>query len=315
MIDIGFTRFLSTKLLQTNYITSALSFHGFQMRTIPTLRNLTIMVIISFLTGCSITRAVRVEDHTKIDVRTMIDEVSSFPVVFVGERHDASEHHKLQLEVLKGLKARGKLLAIGMEMFESTSQHAVHNWVAGELTKDAFVKVYQRNWRNVPYSLYEEIFDFARENHIQIIALNAPRFIVEKVSQHGLSSLTDEDKRLLPSGVDAEVSDSYLEFIRSSYGVHGGNGDHFRHICEAQVLRNRVMASRIRCFHQLEPQKVIVVLAGGGHVRAKGGIPEELENLQFKIILPPILGLNEQSVRKEDTDFLLEEPFSLLDLL
>jgi hypothetical protein len=59
----------------------------------------------------------------------------------------------------------------------------------------------------------------------------------------------------------------------------------------------------------------MVVLAGGGHSREKGGVPAELGNLPFKIILPPIPGLSAESIRTEDTNFLLEEPFSLLDLL
>ena len=278
-------------------------------------RTLITLVILFFLSGCSITRALRVEDRTTVDVRTMIGEVSDVPVVFVGERHDASGHHTLQLEVLKGLKAHGKSLAIGMEMFEDFSQKALDAWSAGKVQSYAFVTVYQSNWRNVPYRLYEDIFNFSRDNHIPIIALNAPRGIVTKVSQQGLSSLTNEERRLLPPGVDSEVSDSYLDFIRSSYAVHGKNNEHFRYICEAQMLRNRVMASRIREYHQLHPEKVIVVLAGGGHTRGRGGIPAELGNLPFKIILPPIPGLNADSIRTEDTDFLLEEPFSIIDLL
>jgi uncharacterized iron-regulated protein len=278
-------------------------------------RTLITLVILFFLSGCSITRALRVEDRTIVDVRTMIAEVGDVPVVFVGERHDASEHHKVQLEVLKGLKAQGKSLAIGMEMFEGFSQKALDAWSAGKVPTNAFIKVYQSNWRNVPYWLYEDIFNFSRDNHIPIVALNAPREIVTKVSQQGLSSLSNDDKRLLPPRVDSEVSDSYLDFIRSSYAVHGKNDDHFRHICEAQMLRNRVMASRIRDYHQLHPEKVMVVLAGGGHTRGKGGVPAELGDLPFKIILPPIPGLNVESIRTEDAHFLLEEPFSLFDLL
>jgi uncharacterized iron-regulated protein len=106
-----------------------------------------------------------------------------------------------------------------------------------------------------------------------------------------------------------------LDFIKSSYGAHVGNVDHFRHICEAQMLRNRVMASRIRDYHQLHPESVMVVITGGGHAREKGGIPAELGNLPYKIILPPVPGLNAESINTEDSDFLLEEPFSLIDLL
>lgn len=280
-----------------------------------TRKMLAILVTVIFLSGCSITGALRVEDRFSVDIRTMIDEVSTVPVVFVGERHDEAEHHKLQLEILKGLMAKGKSLAIGMEMFEGSSQKALDAWSAGTMPTHAFVAVYQSNWRNVPYRLYEDIFNYARDNRIPIIALNAPRTIVTKVSQQGFSSLTDGDRRLLPPGIDAEVSEAYLDFIRSSYAVHGRSGEHFRRICEAQMLRNRVMASRISEYHQLHPERVIVVIAGGGHVRKKWGIPEELGSLPFKIILPPIPGLDAESVRSEDAHYLLEEPFSLLDVM
>jgi uncharacterized iron-regulated protein len=286
-----------------------LNFSGFRLLV------LAILLIQLVLSGCSITHALRVEDLTTVDIRTMIDEIGTVPIVFVGERHDAYEHHRVQLEVIKGLKAKGKSLVIGMEMFEGASQKALDAWSAGRMTTNEFKNVYQWNWRNVPYWLYGDIFSYARENHIPIIALNAPREIVTKVSRQGLSSLTDADKRLLPLEVDADVSETYLDFMRSSYWSHGRTSDNFRSICEAQMLRNRVMASRIRDYHQQYPQSVIIVIAGGGHAREKGGIPAELGNLPFKIIMPPIPGLNADSIRPEDTHFLLEEPFSLLDWL
>jgi len=274
-----------------------------------------ILFIPLIFSGCSITQALHVEDRTTVTIRTMIDEVATVPIVFVGERHDAYEHHRLQLEIMKGLKAKGKSLAIGMEMFEGASQKALDAWSTGSMTTNEFKSIYELNWRNIPYWLYGDIFSYARENTIPIIALNAPRDLVMKVSVQGLSSLTDAEKRLLPHEVDAEVSETYLDFMRSSYWSHGRSSDNFRSFCEAQMLRNRVMASRIRNYYQNNPERVMVIIAGGGHVRKKGGIPAELGNLPFKIILPPIPGLNAKTIRTEDTNFLLDEPFSLLDWL
>lgn len=278
---------------------------------------LAIFAISLFLTGCSstITRAMRIEDRVMVDVRTMIDEVSAVPVVLVGERHDAAAHHELQLEVVKGLQAKGKLVVIGMEMFEESSQKVLDGWSSGTVTTDTFVRVYRSNWRNIPYRFYEEIFSYARFNHIPIVALNAPREIVMKVSRQGLSSLTAADKRQLPPAADAEVSEEYVDFIKASYWGHGRSSDNFRYICEAQMLRNRVMASRIRDYHLRYPDRAMVVIAGGGHAREKGGIPAELGDLPFKIILPPVPGLTAASISSEDANFLLEEPFSLFDLL
>lgn len=279
------------------------------MRTPPASYILAIFAVSLLLSGCSITRAMRIDDHVSVDVPTMINEVSGVPVVFVGERHDASAHHTVQLDVIKGLRARGKTVAIGMEMFEESSQKTLDGWSAGKVTTNDFVRVYQSNWRNISYQFYGEIFSYARVNHIPIIALNAPREIVMKVSRQGLSSLNSADKSMLPPDADAEVSDEYIDIIKSSYWAHGRNDHSFRHFCEAQMLRNRVMAHRIREYHTLHPDSVMVVIAGGGHVREKGGVPAELGSIPFKIIIPPVPGLTAQSITTEDAHFLLEESF------
>jgi uncharacterized iron-regulated protein len=285
------------------------------MRIFQTMQLLILLIFLVLLPGCAITQALRVEDGATVDIRTMINEVSLVPVVLVGERHTSTVHHALQLEVLKGLQAKGKKIAIGMEMFDGAGQQALDAWSDGTLTTHDFTRVYEWSWRNIPYWYYRDIFNFARDNRIPIIALNAPREVVMKVSRQGLLSLDESDRRQLPVGVDAEVADEYLDFIRMSYGVHSKDTGQFRFICEAQMLRNRVMASRIRSYHLQQPEHIMVVIAGGGHVREKGGIPAELGTLPFRVILPPLPGINAQSVRSDDAHFLLEETFSLLDYL
>lgn len=269
-------------------------------------------LLILTLTGCSITKAMRVENREVIDVQTMIGELRETPLLFVGERHDAPSHHRLQLDILKALKAQGKPLAIGMEMFEDTSQRAVDAWSAGKVPVNAFRKVFAWNWRNISWELYQDILLFARDNHIPIIALNPPREVVQRVSREGFASLTGEQLRLLPAGIDPRVSDAYLNFIRSAYPVHGRSGDAYRNFCQAQMLRNRVMARRIGDYRALHPERTIVVLAGGGHARETGGIPAELGKVPYKIVLPPVPGLTSDSIAITDAHYLLEEPFSWL---
>jgi len=265
------------------------------------------------LSGWSITQVMRVEDREIIGVRTMIDKLGDVPLVFVGERHDAPPQHQLQLEIIKGLLAKGKPLAIGMEMFEDSSQQALDAWSKGEIPEPAFRKVFQSNWRNVPWELYEEILLYARDNRIPIVALNAPRGVVQKVSRQGFSALSSVDRRLLPAGLSAEVSDAYLNFIAASYPVHGRSGEAFRNICQAQMLRNRVMARRVGDYLTLHPETVMVVLAGGGHARKAGGIPSELGMIHYRIVLPPYPGLDSKTVTGKDADYLMEEPYSWLE--
>ena len=278
------------------------------------LKLLLFLYLIFTLSGCSITHVTRVQDREVIGVETMIGELGEAPVILVGERHDAPAHHKLQLDIIKALRAKGRPLAIGMEMFEASSQKALDAWSAGKVPEQALRKVFEWNWRNIPWELYEEILLYARDNSIPIIALNAPRGIVQQVSHLGASSLSGAELLQLPAGVDLEVSDAYLDFMRSAYPTHGRGGEAFRNICEAQMLRNRVMARLIGDYLARHPESTMVVLAGGGHVREEGGIPAELGKLQRRIVLPPIPGLSTETVTGKDADYLLEEPYSWLEM-
>lgn len=270
---------------------------------------LLISLLLLTLTGCSISRAMRVENREVIDVKTMMTELKDAPLVLVGESHDVPAHHEIQLAIVKSKKDAGQPVAIGMEMFELSSQKTLDEWSAGKLSERAFSLIYERNWRNLPYVLYRDIFLYARDNRIPIVALNAPRELVQQVARQGFESLTENDLKRLPEGVNAEVSDSYLEFIKAAYTGHGRNGSSFRFMCEAQMLRNRVMARRIGDYLLQHPDTSMVVIAGGGHARGNGGIPAELGNLPYKIVLPPITTLTSATVTKKDGDYLLEEPF------
>jgi uncharacterized iron-regulated protein len=267
-------------------------------------------LIIAFLSGCSISQAFRVRDRERVDVKTMIEDLSAAPVVFIGERHDAPAHHGLQLQVLQALKARGRELAIGMEMFEKVSQPALDAWSAGKVPEDAFRKVYKWSWRHIPWDMYSDIFYFARDNRIPIVALNAPRDVVQAVARSGFDSLTRAQLAELPPDVDARVTDEFLDFMRGYSAGHGRTGDAFRQIAEAQMLRNMVMARRIDDYLTAHPGKVMVVIAGGGHARGVGGVPAELRgNVGYKIVLPPVPPLDEESITVDDADYLLVEPF------
>lgn len=266
-------------------------------------------LLIASLSGCAITQAVRVEDRQRVDVKYMIEELSDTPLIFLGESHNVAAHHELQLEVLKGLKAQGKKLAMAMEMFEESAQPALDAWSAGKVPEYAFRKVYEWNWRLIPWEMYRDLMLFARDNGIPVIAMNAPREVVQAVARNGFEALSDKQRAMLPPDVDASASDDYLLFMRSNFPSHGKDGEALRKIAEAQLLRNMVMARRVKEYLQLHPDTTVVVIAGGGHAMGTRGIAAELgKGIAYKIVLPPVPPFTEENVTSADADYLLVEP-------
>ena len=205
----------------------------------------------------------------------VIQRVANKKIIYVGEAHDRFSHHVTELEIIKDLHGRGKKIAIGMEMFERTFQHALNAYIEGSIDEKALLRgtEYFKRW-GFDYTLYRPIVLFARSEGIPLIALNQKREIVNKVFHSGLDSLSGEEKQLVPSRMDFS-DNAYRERLRAAFQEHesAGKGD-FGFFNQAQILWDETMAESIAGFLEKHPDHQMVVLAGSGHLQYGSGIPK-----------------------------------------
>ncbi|WP_236021828.1 ChaN family lipoprotein [Geomesophilobacter sediminis] len=231
-------------------------------------------------------------------------------VIVVGETHDKKLHHQLQLEVIRDLKEKKKPIAIGLEMFQTASQKQLDEWVAGKMTEEEFLRVYARNW-SVDWQLYRDIFRFARDNRIPMIALNIPMELVSKVAHQGFSSLSATDKKDLPPEVSCDLNTSYTEFLKRTYtdiASHAMSERFFIYFCEAQSLRNNGMAYNVSRYLQSHPDTSVVVLTGILHA-VKTGIPQRLSqyrDVTCRVILPELPEFESQDALLKEADYVVQ---------
>ena len=240
-------------------------------------------------------------------VADAVYEMNNSQIIFIGEHHDNPHHHMNQLQLIRELHENAERpMAIGLEMCATGDQVILDRWVAGQLQPAEFIKVYYRSW-GLPWPLYRDIFLYAREHQIPLVALNVADKVVKKVAQQGYSSLTSEELAQLPSGVTCNVSARYEDFIEKVYSWHGSRKEKsFANFCEAQVLWDTVMAINLLNFHKANPTLKLVVLAGGGH-SWKPGIPAQVlerKSIPISVILPESPKLNRKNVDQADTDYL-----------
>jgi uncharacterized iron-regulated protein len=106
--------------------------------------------------------------------------------------------------------------------------------------------------------------------------LNIPFHIPSKVRIGGIDSLLGCDRQDLPRHIDTSnaAHRTYLETIFKAHTFHGdGNFDFFY---QAQCVWEDTMAASIA--HNLD-DRLMLVLAGNGHIVHKFGIPERAFNL------------------------------------
>jgi uncharacterized iron-regulated protein len=189
-------------------------------------------------------------------------------VVYVGEKHDRLEHHLLQLETLKALHARRPDLAVGLEMLSEDQQAPLDDFLAGKTSDEEFAKFWKSAW-GFDFSLYRPILDFARDNHIPVRALNAPHAIVSQINRGGLSSLTPEQRKLLPQDIAPIAAGRYRDYIVAAAREHVPDMPQadLDRMLEAMAAWNETMAANL-----VAVGRPMLVIAGQGHALFGEGI-------------------------------------------
>lgn len=276
-------------------------------------RTLTIIVSVILLLG-SIGIIQAHLDHRLYDLQNrkeklmseVIPELKKNRVILVGEHHTSIDHHFGQLNVIQSLKEAGVQVAIGLEMFRDDSQQALDQWVAGTISEEQFEAIYYDNW-NYPWPVYRMIFDYARQEKIPMIGLNVPREITRQVSQGGFNSLSEEQRGKLKD-VSCRVDKEYMDYIKRAFGGHAHGQINFTYFCEAQMVWDTAMAVNTLDYLKKEPDSVVVLLAGAGHVR-KGAVPRQIRDrsdVPHAVILPKIEGIiDKETISTKDADYIM----------
>jgi len=230
-------------------------------------------------------------------------------IVLVGEHHTRQSHHQAQLQVIRLLHEAGVQVAIGLEMFRSDSQIVLNRWVSGDIDKTAFQRIYYDNW-NFAWPLYGMIFEYARDEKIPLVGLNVPRDITRQVARDGFKSLSDEQKAKL-SHITCRVDKEYMDYIRKAFGAHAHGNLNFIYFCEAQLVWDNAMAVSALDYLTANPNAVMVILAGTGHVR-KQAIPAQISkrsDIPYAVMLPEVPGSIERTtISSEDVDYIFLDP-------
>lgn len=212
----------------------------------------------------------------------IVAEAKKYPAVFVGEKHDEYAHHVNQLEIIKKLKNSGVKIAVGFEMIQKQFQNVLDDFINGKISEAEFLKKteYFDRW-SFDYNLYAPIFRYLRENKIDGIALNIDGAVNKKISSGNFDNLTESDKAALPREMNL-INPVYKNEIREIFSMHG-IGDkfdkRFGDFFLAQNVWDEVMAESANDYQKKNPDTVLVIIAGGGHLKKDSGIPLRYKRL------------------------------------
>lgn len=255
------------------------------------------------------TAMVRMADRAPVPFGAFVDDLRRADVVFIGDTHDDGRLHGKQVEIIRALYEKNPQLAIGLEMFTAENQRHLDDWTGGKTEEKDFVAFYAKNW-SYDWRLYRDLFIFARDNHIPMIALNVPKGVAFKVVRQGSRGLSETDRQLLPPGGPWKLGArqaEYLKRIREQAFRNAPTPFPLVNFEEAQALRNQTMAYRIAKFREKSPKSTVAVIAGTWHA-IKNGAPESLKDYGHstcKVVLPDLPDFAWLKLTAEEVDYLI----------
>ncbi|MDO9567031.1 MAG: ChaN family lipoprotein [Candidatus Desulfaltia sp.] len=208
-----------------------------------------------------------------VSFEELIADLNMAKVIYIGEKHTDSAHHKIQLRVIKRLVDTHPELLVGMEAFDHSYQKILDMWSADRLDEKGFLEKthWYANWK-FDFELYKDILAFIKERHIELIGLNIPFHIPPKIAVGGIESLSDDEKKHLPKKIDTTNADhrAYVEEIFKKHKIKGRES--FEYFYMVQCVWEETMAESIALY--LKKRSMMVVLAGNGHIIRNFGIPD-----------------------------------------
>ncbi|HEX8719695.1 MAG TPA: ChaN family lipoprotein [Pyrinomonadaceae bacterium] len=245
-----------------------------------------------------------------VTLRQVVDSLAGADVLFVGETHDDAVAHLLEAELLRradeaygAASARGRSVALSLEMFERDVQTVLDEYLAGLITERHFL-LSSRPWKNYETD-YRPLVEYARAHRLPVVAANAPARYVSRVSSQGPDSLRalskEATREWLPPLPFPPASAGYAaKFNRFMTGgaaaapasapapqnphaaaspanPHGG-----LHLLEAQTLRDASMAYAISEQLRRGREPLVVQVNGTFHSEERMGVPEQLARYRPK---------------------------------
>jgi uncharacterized iron-regulated protein len=205
------------------------------------------------------------------------DRLLGVRLLFTGEHHEDPRSHAAQLELLRLLQARGRLITVALEMFPPDADGALDDWRLGKVEEAEFLERarWYEHW-GFPWPYYRELFLWFREQQIPLRGVNVDETTRGAVRRDQMQDLPAEVREELGdlSAVVEPHRDLLLAQLRGSghEGKLDADAAQFKSFLRVQTLWERAMGRRAARIAETQPPSgIVVVLIGSGHLAYKLG--------------------------------------------
>lgn len=189
----------------------------------------------------------RVYDSRKnkwIDFETLVQRANLVDLVFVGEQHNDTPGHVMELAIMEGIARRragsGAPVVLSLEMFERDVQGELDAYLNGAKDEASFLAA-SRPWPNYAAD-YRPMVELAKAQKWPVIASNVPRPLAAMVNRGGLSALDTLNSVARTQHVAADIACPRDQYYKNFAGLMGDMGGHGAPSASASVSKDSANA-------------------------------------------------------------------------
>ncbi len=215
----------------------------------------------------------------KLSERALLDQAWTSDIVYLGEKHDNPEHHRLQARVLAALVERGARPRLVMEMIDTEQQPIVDRLLAqsGDLPTRLLAVRRELGWDRSgwpDFGYYAPLFAVALQAKLPIVAGNVPRAWIKRLAGMG-EPVGAVDRAAL--GLEQALPEAQFVALQHELAeAHCGMlpASALAPMADAQRARDVALArAALVAGDPSASGPRSVVIAGAGHVRTDRGAP------------------------------------------
>jgi uncharacterized iron-regulated protein len=209
------------------------------------------------------------------DFESMLADITSADIAFLGEQHDDPGTHRLEAATLEGLARRRSNVVLALEMFERDVQPQLDRYLAGTLAEKDFV-VTSRPWPRYATD-YRPMVEFAKAWKWPVIAGNIPRKYASMISRGSLAALDtlSPANRAFAAKQFSCDHDDYWDRFAKEMGDMSGHGPEamkltpeekavaLERIYQSQCAKDETMGESIAMAYNAAPPHALVVHVNG----------------------------------------------------
>lgn len=200
----------------------------------------------------------------------VVEALHSADLLFLGEKHDNPDHHRLQGWLIDRVAGSGKHPAVVFEMIGEDRQDSLDKWQAGK-PADASGLGATLDWDKSgwpAWAEYQPVAEAALRHGLPLVAGNLPSGTTREIGRKGLSVLP-EARRLrlqLDRPMDARSRDTMLDIVEKGHCSLMPR-EALTSMVAVQRTRDAILADNMLRALDRPGTDSAVLIAGAGHAR------------------------------------------------